>query len=143
MASHIRRRKFLATLGGVAAWPLAARAQQATMPIVGLLGATSAGGFAVELAVFRQGLQESGYSEGKITIEYRWADNEYNRLPELATDLVHRHVIVIAAIGENSPTLAAKAATTTLPIVFSTWGPIRSSLDLSRASIGPAGGLVG
>jgi putative tryptophan/tyrosine transport system substrate-binding protein len=112
--------------------------------VVGLLGATSAGGFAVELAVFRQGLQESGYSEGKnVTIEYRWADNEYNRLPELATDLVRRHVTVIAAIGGNSPTLAAKAATTTLPIVFSTWGPIRSSLDLSRASIGPAGGLVG
>ena len=75
--------------------------------------------FAIELAVFRQGLPESGYSEGKnVTIEYCWADNEYNRLPELATDLVRRHVTVIAAIGGNSPTLAAKAATTTLPIVF-------------------------
>src|SRR5499433_2746560 len=92
MASYIGRRKFLATLGGAAAaWPLVARAQQPHMPAVGVLGATSANGFAAQLAAFRRGLSEAGVVEGRdAAIEYRWADDQYERLPELAADLVRR-----------------------------------------------------
>ena len=120
MASHIRRRKFLATLGGaVAAWPLAARAQQSNLPVVGFLHSGSPEGRALRIAAFRQGLAESGYVEGQnVTIEYRWAEERYERLPALAADLVQRQVAVIATPLNVPGALAAKAATNTVPIVF-------------------------
>ena len=144
LGADMRRREFLGILSGtIAGWPVAVRAQQTSAPLIGLLITGRPGPFGGELAAFKKGLAESSFVEGQnLTIEYRWAENQLDRLPAMAADLVKRQVSVLVAGGGSPSAFAAKAATSTIPILFSGAGdPVKLGLVASLNR--PGGNITG
>jgi putative tryptophan/tyrosine transport system substrate-binding protein len=147
MAIRIQRREFITTIGGAAAWPLVARAQQPVMPVIGFLSAREPEESAHLVEAYRRALKEGGFIEGQnVAIEFRWAHGDYSRLPALAADLVGRNVAVISAVGGDPTALAAKAATAAIPIIFN-FGtdPVRGFEHAGGANevrLGPGGEIL-